>query len=179
MEIKFKNLPHGFFPEWACLAFLKQFRQKVRDCGTFSWIFEHVFSSRAQQNDFCFYLKGRWKISWKGWPEGKRVEDWSSWRMISSIKIKMVDCWELSLWRPNDFGLNMKLCFLKMSFWGIGVCVLEAGAVHCLSAGSSFGLAGAHFEDTVCHIGSTFRWVSDQMILWLFPSFDFQTVGKL
>ena len=57
--------------------------------------------------------------------------------------------------------------------------MLEAGAVHCLLAGSTFGLAGAHFEDTVCHIGSTFRRVSYQMILWLFSSFNFQTVGKL
>ena len=57
--------------------------------------------------------------------------------------------------------------------------MLEAGAIHCLSAGLTFGLAGAHFEDTACHIGSAFRRVSYQMILWLFSSFDFQIVGKL
>ena len=57
--------------------------------------------------------------------------------------------------------------------------MLEAGAVHCLSAGSIFGLAGAHFKGTACHIGSAFRRVSYQMILWMFSSFDFQTVGKL
>ena len=104
----------------------------MKDCGIFSWIYEHVFLSCAKENDFLFLSS--FSVSYlrkmKDQLKGATWREWEEWWLclkndFFKRKIKMHDCWESSLEKPNDFGLlHVTLCyFWEWFFRDEGSCI--------------------------------------------------------